>query len=43
MNFWFSMGQDWGWDAWWSLDVIRKVRKERRYPLIPDFFTFTFR
>ena len=43
MNFWFFLGQDWGWDAWWSLDVIRKVRKERNYPPIPDFSTFTFR
>ena len=43
MNFRFSLGQDCGWDAWWSLDVIRKVRQERNYPPNPDFFTFTFR
>ena len=43
MNVWVSLGQDWGWDAWWSLDVIRKVRKERNYAPIPDFSTFTFR
>ena len=43
MNLWFSLGQDWGLDAWWSLNVIRKVRKERNYPPIPDFSTFTFR
>ena len=43
MNFWFSLGQDWCWVAWWSLNVIRKVRKESNYPPIPDFSTFTFR
>ena len=43
MNFWFALGQDWGWDAWWFLDVISKVRKERNYPTIPDFSTFTYR
>ena len=43
MNLWFSLGQDWGWDAWWSLEVIRKVREERNYPPIPDFSTFTCR
>ena len=42
-NFWFSLGQDWGCDAWWSLDVISNVRKERNYPPIPYFCTFTFR
>ena len=43
INFWFSWGQDCGWDARWSLDVIRKVRKERNYPPIPDFSSFTGR
>ena len=43
MNFWFSLGQNCGWDAWWSLYVIRKVRKERNYPPVADFSTFTFR
>ena len=43
MNFWFSLCQDCGWDAWWSLDGIRKVRKEGNYSPIPDFCTFTFR
>ena len=43
MNFWFSLGQDWGWNAWWFMDVIRRVRKERNYPPIPDFLSFTFR
>ena len=43
MNFWFSLGQDWGWDAWWSLNVIRKVWKAGRYPRIPDLCTITFR
>ena len=43
MNLWFSFCQDWGWDAWWSLDVITTVRKTRNYLPIPDFSTFTFR
>ena len=43
MNFWFSLGQDWCWDAWWSLNIISKVREKRRYSEIPDLSTFTFR
>ena len=43
INFWFSLCQDWGWDAWWSVNVIRKVRKDRNNPPVPDFSTFTFR
>ena len=43
MNFWFPLCRDWGWAAWWSQNVIRKVRKERNYPPIPDFSTFTYR
>ena len=42
INFWFSLCQDWGWDAWWCVYIIRKVRKERNYAPIPDFSTFTF-
>ena len=42
MDFWFSLYQDWGSDACWSLDVISKVRKERNYTPILDFSGFTF-
>ena len=42
INSSFSLGPNRGWDAWWSLYVIRKVRKGRNYTPIPDFSTFTF-
>ena len=39
-DFWFSLGMDWGWDSFWSLDVDRVWYRKQ---VLPDFSTFQFR
>ena len=39
-DFWFSVGMDWGWDSFWSLDVDRVWYRKQ---VLPDISTFQFR
>ena len=39
-DFWFSLGMDWGWDSFWSLDVDRVWYRKQ---VLPDISTFQFR
>ena len=38
-DFWFSLGQNWGWDSFWSLDVDRVWYREQA---LPEFSSFSF-
>ena len=38
-DFWFRLGQNWGWDCFWSLDVDRVLYRKQG---LPEFPTYSF-